>query len=557
MDHIVYQQLLDLHKIGLFQVDNDNIIVSVNDAFCKLSDYKREFLIGKVSTDFLVREADIPIMDAEVERRLLGKSTTVKLWFVKADGNEYLSQASAVPYTLENGEVGGSYIIIQDVTKFNHDAWEVEQMYKNLPGMIFSANSNWETHYLINAKKICGYEDLDLLTNNVNWKDIIFEADRQRVLNKSLTVPDYPEHDAISYRILTKDGAIKWVTEHKTRHPNGEIAGMVYEDSGSAEKAKVFEDNIAGIFKASDKAFIEANHAFAELFGYEKCEIIDAPTDIIFFTSEERDACFMKCVEQQVLESYPIRLRKKDDSEVWVSLNAKLLPGMQLQGTMIDITSQVASEKLSEERRLTNQHIILRAQEEERLRISRDIHDSVGQMLIGIRLLFEEKISNMEPVMKAEFLEIDQYLDQTIKESRIIINKLGIALTGNNTLKSACTELLDKSKSFYKGKIHFSWTGNESLVSVNQAMHVFRIFQEVVTNVFKFAEATNLKVTVDNTKDFILIIKDDGIGYDQTMKTYGFGLQNIKERTKAIEGQITINSRLGKGTEVKLIISAK
>ncbi|MFT7198342.1 MAG: signal transduction histidine kinase, partial [Marinoscillum sp.] len=124
----------------------------------------------------------------------------------------------------------------------------------------------------------------------------------------------------------------------------------------------------------------------------------------------------------------------------------------------------------------------------------------------------------------------------------------------NSSLKSAFLDVLNKSKSFYKGKIHFSWTGNDELASSNSALHVFRIFQEAVTNVFKFSESDNFEVTVDNTKDFKLIVKDDGLGYDQTERSDGFGLRNMQERVEAIQGQLTINSTLGKGTEIKLFI---
>ncbi|MFT6883366.1 MAG: signal transduction histidine kinase, partial [Marinoscillum sp.] len=290
------------------------------------------------------------------------------------------------------------------------------------------------------------------------------------------------------------------------------------------------------------------------MFGYTQKEILNQPTDIIFFTTEERDACFMTCMNEQIVDNHKLRLRKKDGSEVWVSLNARMQSDTELQGTMIDLTSQIASEELSEQRRVNNQVVILMAQEEERKRISRDIHDSIGQMLIGIRLLFEEKMRNMEPDMKNEFLDIDQFLDGAIKETRLIVNKLGVTLAGNSSLKSAFLDVLNKSKSFYKGKIHFSWTGNDELASNNSALHVFRIFQEAVTNVFKFSESDNFEVTVDNTKDFKLIVKDDGLGYDQTERSDGFGLRNMEERVEAIQGQLTINSTLGKGTEIKLFI---
>jgi PAS domain S-box-containing protein len=81
MDHIPFQQLLDLHKVGFLKVDNDEIIVAVNDKFCELIQYKRSFLIGKTFTDLLVRKTDNLVIDADVKRRFLGLLTTSELLF--------------------------------------------------------------------------------------------------------------------------------------------------------------------------------------------------------------------------------------------------------------------------------------------------------------------------------------------------------------------------------------------------------------------------------------------------------------------------------------------
>jgi hypothetical protein len=60
--------------------------------------------------------------------------------------------------------------MLQDITKFNSDAFDLQKMNENLSGMIFRANSDWETLYMKNARKICGYEDEELISGEVAWK---------------------------------------------------------------------------------------------------------------------------------------------------------------------------------------------------------------------------------------------------------------------------------------------------------------------------------------------------------------------------------------------------
>ncbi len=198
----------------------------------------------------------------------------------------------------------------------------------------------------------------------------------------------------------------------------------------------------------------------------------------------------------------------------------------------------------------------LLGEEIERIRVSRDIHDSIGQMLVGVRLLFEEKMRHMEPAMKADFHDIDQYLHKTIKESRLIIKKLGSSYLEFDSFYEAVDKLTLNMKMISKARIELKWSGEGTLSNQKMGIEIFRILQESLINAIKYAEATIIRVEVTNNLDFIDIkIIDDGIGFESLLlnDSTGFGIDNMRNRAKNIEADLNIESELGKGTVISLV----
>ena len=87
-------------------------------------------------------------------------------------------------------------------------------------------------------------------------------------------------------------------------------------------------------------------------------------------------------------------------------------------------------------------------------------------------------------------------------------------------------------------------------------MNLFRVIQESINNTLKHAEANNIHLSItQQDKEISILVKDDGKGFDIKEISFGNGLSNIESRIASIDGQVFIQSELGKGTEIKIILS--
>ncbi len=183
---------------------------------------------------------------------------------------------------------------------------------------------------------------------------------------------------------------------------------------------------------------------------------------------------------------------------------------------------------------------LLNAQEAERERIARDIHDGIGPLLTTVRL----KINAMQqPVhLKQELLEL---IDSTLNELRSVSRNLMPAVLMDFGPGEALAMLVDDLRKNTNITFHYL---NE-LETVNSNLEkeigiaVYRICQEALNNAVKHARATVIQLTVTEFEDHIdLFIRDNGRGFDPTVSTKGSGLRNISERVSILGGDIAVNS---------------
>lgn len=207
---------------------------------------------------------------------------------------------------------------------------------------------------------------------------------------------------------------------------------------------------------------------------------------------------------------------------------------------------------------------IIEAQEEERRRLSREIHDGPAQMLANIMLRSEivDRIyrkGDLESAV-AEMRNVRFLIKESLQEVRRIIYDLRpMALDDLGlipTIKKYISTLTDQHKD---QKILFSHTGSSERLPSQYEVALFRLIQESIQNAIKHAEATEIKVRLEIAlHKVIALIADNGKGFDQQQKNENsFGLIGMHERVEMLEGEIRIKSQLGKGTNVMIKIPIK
>lgn len=202
---------------------------------------------------------------------------------------------------------------------------------------------------------------------------------------------------------------------------------------------------------------------------------------------------------------------------------------------------------------------LLRVQEEERKRISRELHDETGQALMVIRLylgMLENAIAARGP--RAKIRETVDVVDRTIDGIRRIIGKLSpLVLQELGLVAAIRKEAKDLARN----------TGVKARVIVEQnvgrlepevEIAVYRIVQEALHNVAKHAHAKSVNVRVSRQASFLkLVVEDDGVGVSaksSNSRGHSFGLAGIKERVNSMRGEMALSSTRGAGTRLEVSV---
>lgn len=223
-----------------------------------------------------------------------------------------------------------------------------------------------------------------------------------------------------------------------------------------------------------------------------------------------------------------------------------------------DVTEKIKLEKsLEEEKTKKNMEItqaVISAQEKERQELGLELHDNINQILAGsliyLGLLKIETKSNSDL-----FLDIDKLLTGAIQE----IRKLSHSLLPPSLNELSLSEALDHIITIAKKSKHFDIKKdlvgfNEYAISDAFKLAIYRIVQEQFVNIFKYAKAKNILIKLYHEHHhLILIIQDDGIGFDTATTSNGVGLINIQTRASLFNGLMHIKSVPKMGTELKVV----
>lgn len=198
--------------------------------------------------------------------------------------------------------------------------------------------------------------------------------------------------------------------------------------------------------------------------------------------------------------------------------------------------------------------------EEERRRLSKDFHDSIGQNLLVIRNgMLRIRKDNIEHKHREKLNELMHITSDTLDEIRMISQNLRPTMLDSIGLTASIESMIRKLNEVVE--INFILDCTESVDNVVQnelEINIYRILQELTNNSIKHAKAQNVTIAISKENETLLIsVADDGIGFDITFKDYinpKNGLSSIKERTNILNGKLNIDSVKNNGTKVTILI---
>jgi PAS domain S-box-containing protein len=277
---------------------------------------------------------------------------------------------------------------------------------------------------------------------------------------------------------------------------------------------------------------------------------------------DDRERCmgtYLRAFAKRAPFSMEYRIRRYDGEYRW--LLDKGVPRYDVDtsfagylGGAIDFTDQRDAEQTL--RQLSGK--LIAAQEEERRRIARDLHDSVGQRmaLVSIRLHdLRQRVSGPD--------DVSAILDHLWEDSELVASELhslshrlhsakldALGLVG--AVASECREMSESGV-----LVQFS---NDAVppVSSDVGLCVFRIVQAALANVVKHSRATSAQVTMTGDRHvLVLTVQDGGVGFVADQRVEGLGLVSIRERVRSIGGELKVRSAPGQGTVIEARVPVK
>lgn len=204
---------------------------------------------------------------------------------------------------------------------------------------------------------------------------------------------------------------------------------------------------------------------------------------------------------------------------------------------------------------------IIRAQEEERRRVAREIHDGPAQAMANVVLraeICERLLEAGRPEVQQELSQLKTTVTESLRELRRIIFNLRPMALDDLGLVPTLNRYLENLREQEAAPVRLTVKGPEVRLGSMQEVAVYRMVQEAVNNARKHAQASSIEVTLEfvDNRYLVVTVEDDGVGFDvQALQAEwadreSFGLMSMKERIELLDGEFFVSSAQGQGTRI-------
>ncbi|MFN8159476.1 MAG: sensor histidine kinase [Solirubrobacterales bacterium] len=209
--------------------------------------------------------------------------------------------------------------------------------------------------------------------------------------------------------------------------------------------------------------------------------------------------------------------------------------------------------RLEAERRRTSS-AALRAQEEERARVARDLHDEVNQSLTGVLLRLEAAREEAPPGLEAELTETKTLANQAMRELLVLARQLRPTALDDLGLEAAIAGQVEQAGG---GEVETSFSSEGEFGDLGDEVQLvlYRVAQEALSNASRHSGAGRIRASLRRRGEGVeLTVRDDGRGFAFAEADAGLGISGMRERALLVGAELTITSRPGAGTTVRLVV---
>ncbi len=502
-------------------------------------------------------------------------------------------------------EVDGTSLIMTlgvDVTdqKIIQEAFQQSEaryrlLVNQLPALVFKGYPDWSVDFFDRKiEALTGYAKEDFDSRRLKWCDLIPAEDLEYAARVFVEALKTDKSYVREHRIKTKGGETRWV----------QCRGRIFCD----EQGKV--DYISGVTfditqaKQVEEALRESEQEYKALVntvpavvykGYADWTIDFFDNKIEALTGYPKEAfdsreltwkdlilpeefegarqAFIKALKDDKTYVREYRIRHRDGHSVWIQARGQIFcdPRGQIihvSGVLFDITERKRAEdnlRKSEQNLRYFASKILNAQEMERKRVSRELHDDLGQGLLFLKLqlkTLEKNLAQGAALAPEDWQELLSSVNNMVEDVRRLSRDLSPAILEDLGLTAGLRRLAEEFNRLYTlGYCRASLDDIDDLFDPSQRILVFRIFQECLTNIAKHSRASQVTALVERKRNKVaFVIEDNGLGFDISQagvredSSQGLGLAAIEERVRMLGGLLQLRSGKGAGTRIAFTV---
>lgn len=308
------------------------------------------------------------------------------------------------------------------------------------------------------------------------------------------------------------------------------------------------------IFDPVSYRFLQVNDTAARYFQNDKEELLERtvvdyiPTHYRNFAENIREALKK---DQYFSDNLSFSTEKGDQVDIEVYGSHFILESKRvIMVAIVDVTA-----RNQQENRITK--AIIKTQEEERYEIGSELHDNVCQILASAKMSMGLFKNSDEKSSRFFFKKVLNDINLATEEIRNLSHRLAPVFFQNTSLEIAIKQLILSFNVEEHHRVRLFFDSNLERYDLNRELqlNLYRILQEQLRNILKYASASNIEIEVVAHKGYLLLrIADDGIGFDKSVHSTGIGMANMRRRAEFFGGHMEVNTAQGQGCEIVITI---
>jgi PAS domain S-box-containing protein len=585
-----HRRLIDILPDAVCLIHPKGALLAVNS--------QAVIMLGYASTDELLRKSIYDLTPAEEHARIkadivvalkAGIIRNAEYTMLKKDGDSFRVELSATVSLGIHGQSTGLLSVVRDITERQRAQQALQaseerfrQLAQHIREVFWMSNpERSEIIYVSPAyEEIWGQSCESLYADPAKWLEAVHPDDRKRV-QETLNKQAAGEYDEI-FRIIRPDGSIRWIQDRA--FPIRDESGKIYRVVGIADditkrkqawdalgesearKRAIMHAALDGIITIDHQGrMIELNSAAEKIFAHNRAKLIGenvlevVPPSFRPWFQSGLNNCFAGekgPTQGSRIEMPALRADGSQFSAEFTITRIKLAGRPMFTLYIRDITQHKRAEA---ELRAFPQRII-KAQEAERSRIARELHDGINQMIASVKMRLskvESSLPELKPAAREILARCDRLLVKVLEENRRIAHNLRPTDLDNLGLAAACNSFCNEVQSRTNMQVQCRVSSPATRLPPVTELHLFRIVQEAINNIEKHAHAQSVKLQVKFEDDSVLLkIQDDGRGFDAKNSKagkkngHGLGLTNMRERALSLGGTYELKSEPKKGTTI-------